>query len=148
MRTLLIACGNTLRGDDGVADEALRLAQLPADCEMRAVHQLTPELAEEIARFRRVVFVDADARSVRLTIEPVGATVARSPLTHVSTPAEIVALATALFGFTGEALVCRIPARDFSPGPSRSPWAGVVARALVPAASALLPTLVVPESDE
>jgi hydrogenase maturation protease len=123
MPTLLIACGNTLRRDDGVAAEVLRLAGPTSDCETLAVQQLTPELAEQIARFERVVFLDADAVSTRLTIEPVSDTMTRSPLTHASTPAEIVALSTALFGFTGEALLCRIPAREFSPGDDLSPCA-------------------------
>lgn len=128
MRTLLIACGNPLRRDDGVAPEVLRLIASTPDRELRAVQQLTPELAEEIARFDRVVFLDADAGSARLTIEPLGATMPRSPLTHVSTPAEIIALSRALFGFVGEALLCRIPAREFSPGENLSPYALQFAR--------------------
>jgi Ni,Fe-hydrogenase maturation factor len=120
MRTLLIACGNPLRRDDGAASEALRhLAQAPNRV-LRSVRQLTPELAEEAARFDRVVFLDADAGAARVTIEHLGpgfgrgASLPRSPLTHFATPAEIVALSRGLFGFAGEALLCRIPARDFS----------------------------------
>ena len=68
MKTLFIACGNPMRRDDGVASEALRrLAQTP-DRESRSVHQLTPELAAEAARFDRVVFLDADIRAARVTI--------------------------------------------------------------------------------
>lgn len=117
MRTLLIACGNPLRCDDGVGPEALRLIAPAPDREFRAVQQLTPECAEEISCFDRVIFLDADADAAHThaVIEPLSAAPSRSPLTHASTPAEIVALSKALFGFTGEALVCRIPARDFSP---------------------------------
>lgn len=118
MRTLLIACGNPLRCDDGVGPEALRLIAPAPDREFRAVQQLTPECAEEISGFDRVIFLDADADATHnlthAAIEPVSAIPSRSPLTHASTPAEIVALSKALFGFTGEALVCRIPAHDFS----------------------------------
>jgi Ni,Fe-hydrogenase maturation factor len=80
------------------------------------VQQLTPECAEEISGFDRVIFLDADAAHnlTHAAIQPVSAMPSRSPLTHASTPAEIVALSKALFGFTGEALVCRIPAHDFS----------------------------------
>jgi len=84
------------------------------------VQQLTPELAEEICRFERVVFLDADAAPMRPAIEPLGAWAQRSPLSHVATPAEIIALARALFGFTGEALLCRIPVRDFRFGDNLS----------------------------
>jgi len=119
-RTLLIACGNPLRRDDGLASEALRfLAQAP-DRELRPVRQLTPELAEEAARFDRVVFLDADTSASRVTIEKLDVSM-RSALTHFTTPAEIVALARGLFGFAGEALLCRIPARDFSPGEAPNP---------------------------
>jgi len=113
MRSLFISCGNTLRCDDGVAHEVLQLLPAAAQREVRSVQQLTPELAEEIAGFELVVFLDADAASLRPAIEPIGAWAPRSPLTHVATPAEIVALSRALFGFTGKALICRIPARNF-----------------------------------
>lgn len=118
--TLLIACGNPLRGDDGVAHEVLRIIASSPSRELRSVQQLVPELAEDIAGFGRVVFLDADARSLRPAIEPVGAVVPDSPLTHTAEPGQIVALSRALFGFQGEAHVCRIPARDFSHGESLS----------------------------
>jgi Ni,Fe-hydrogenase maturation factor len=119
--TLLIACGNPLRGDDGVAHEVLRRVGDGIGRELRFVHQLVPELAEEIAGFARVVFVDADVASVSPVIEAVCVTIAGSPLTHAAIPAEIVALARGLFGFEGEAFVCRIPAHDFSVGQGLSP---------------------------
>ena len=124
MRTLILACGNPLRGDDGVAHAVLRLIEPSPHCALRSVHQLTPELAEEIARFSRVVFLDADAGSKALAIEPLHAFRPRSPLTHAASPEEVVALARALFGFAGEAFLCRIPAHDFTPG--GSPAAGVL----------------------
>jgi hydrogenase maturation protease len=116
MRTLLIACGNPLRGDDGVALAALDLIPAAPGLVTLSVQQLAPELAEEIAGFERVVFLDADARASSLAIEPAPEGLTASPLTHSSDPAEVVALSRALFGFAGEALVCRIPVRDFSPG--------------------------------
>ncbi len=108
--------GNPLRGDDGAAAAVLRLIENAPSSELRTVHQLTPELAADLSAFDRVVFLDADARATTLAIEPVPAAIARPTLTHVSAAAEIVALARALFGFTGEALLCRIPAHEFTPG--------------------------------
>ncbi|MGD1070586.1 MAG: hydrogenase maturation protease [Bryobacteraceae bacterium] len=121
MPTLLIACGNTLRRDDGVAHQVLQLLPAASGRVVRSVHQLTPELAQEIACFDLVVFLDADTALLRPAIEPIGALAQRSPLTHAATPAEIVALARTLFGFTGEALLCRIPARDFAFADALSP---------------------------
>lgn len=120
MRTLLLATGNPLRGDDGAAGELLRLIPPASGLETLQLHQLAPETAESIAPFARVVFLDADARAVLPVIEPLPAA-ARSPLTHAVHPGEIVALARSLYGFAGEAYLCRIPARDFSPGCALSP---------------------------
>ncbi len=58
---LVIGYGSDLRGDDAaglLADR--RLARLGFHA--IAVHQLTPELAEQVAAARQVIFLDADAR--------------------------------------------------------------------------------------
>jgi hydrogenase maturation protease len=128
MRTLLVACGNRLRHDDGVAHTALELLGSHAACETRAVLQLTPELAEEIAGFDQVVFLDADPNAVSPHVELLSAQAPVAALTHISHPAEIVALARVLYGFTGDARLCRIPAPDLSPGEGLSPAAKDFAR--------------------
>ena len=121
MRTLLLACGNTLRGDDAAAHAVLGLIPPTNQHATRAVHQLTPELAAEVARYSRVVFIDADAGSKALRIEPLQTGAPRSPLTHAATPEEVVALAGALFGFAGQAFLCRIPAQHFGAGDDPAP---------------------------
>lgn len=121
MRTLLIACGNSLRGDDGVAHRVLEL--LGASAEARSVMQLTPELAAEMAGFDTVVFLDATVGIQTVTIENVPKPTAAATWTHVSRPSEIVALSTALFGFRGRAVECRIPVADFTAGGRLSPVA-------------------------
>jgi hydrogenase maturation protease len=116
MRVLLIAAGNSLRRDDGAAHRVLELlAGLPGS-ETRSMLQFTPELAQETVGFDSVIFIDADATANVVTIEPVERSAGPSVFSHASKPAEIVALARALFGFEGQALVCRIPACDLSPG--------------------------------
>jgi len=121
MRTLLIASGNSLRGDDGVAHRVLQL--LDVKVEARSVMQLTPELAADIAAFDTVVFLDAAVGSETVTIEDVPKPTAPAALTHLSRPSEIVALSAALFGFRGRALECRIPVADFAPGRQLTPLA-------------------------
>jgi hydrogenase maturation protease len=133
MRALVIAIGNALRGDDGVAHHV----QVPASAERRIVHQLTPELAAEIAEYETVVFVDADVRAADARIEPVGQAAAPT-FSHVAQPAEVVALARALFGFQGSAYLCRIPARDFSPGEGLSLRTQELAEHAAPLIAALL----------
>jgi len=114
-RTLLVAIGNSLRRDDGIAHAALRQWSAQ-DAEKLSVIQLTPELAETIANFDTVIFLDADVTANHITIEPVSAKPPLPSLSHASSPAEVAALARSLYGFRGEALVCRIPAADFSFG--------------------------------
>src|ERR1039458_1017163 len=58
--TVVIGCGNELRGDDGVGPyvvRRLRRLGIPAI----GVHQLTPELAGLLAGARGAVFIDAAA---------------------------------------------------------------------------------------
>lgn len=114
-RTLLVAIGNPLRRDDGIAHAALRQWNAQ-DAEKLSVIQLTPELAETIAAFDTVIFLDANVTADRITIEPVSAEPPLPSLSHASSPAEVAALARSLYGFRGEALVCRLPATDFSFG--------------------------------
>ena len=115
MKTLMIACGNPMRRDDGVAHVAITLAANKFDAVVHHVHQLTPELAAQLADFDRVVFVDADVSAGGVAIEPVRPEGAGA-ISHASSPAEIVQLARQLFKFSGEAWVCSIPAQDFSAG--------------------------------
>jgi hydrogenase maturation protease len=112
---LIIAIGNTLRRDDGVGQQVLE-ALGDADVEKRSVLQLTPEIAEEITRYDLIVFVDAHVNAKYPMLLPVKTVLAPFPLTHVSSPAELVAVARALFSFSGQAYVCRVPASDFSEG--------------------------------
>ncbi len=60
-RVLVIAYGNPLRCDDGVAWQAAEeiRRKLPSLAEVVCVHQLAPELAEEISRAGTVIFLDA-----------------------------------------------------------------------------------------
>jgi hydrogenase maturation protease len=128
MRTLLIACGNVLRRDDGIAHAVTRLLRPATDLAIRTVHQLSPELAEEIADFSQVIFVDADRAATYPRIALVSDGAGFPALTHASGPAAIVAFARAVYGFSGEAWMCRIPAPDLSHGEGLSPAAENFAR--------------------
>jgi hydrogenase maturation protease len=64
-RCLLLACGNTLRGDDGVGPWLAAWAEnrFRGEAGFRVVvrQQWTPELAEEVAAAESVLFVDCAA---------------------------------------------------------------------------------------
>jgi len=114
---LCIAIGNPLRGDDGVARRASAL--LPQDEQIRVLEviQLTPELASEIARTDAVIFLDADPSITEVAFEPVESYPTHSTtLTHSIRPSEVLETARRLYGFAGEALLCRIPAWQFETG--------------------------------
>jgi hydrogenase maturation protease len=103
-RALVLACGNSLRGDDGVA---LRIvAQLKKSIRNPATefccqHQWTPELAEPISHSDIVVFVDAALGSLPGSIVCKQLQPSQNPpsdSTHYSSPEFLLLLAEELYG--------------------------------------------------
>jgi hydrogenase maturation protease len=130
--TLILGYGNADRQDDGAAWHVLcAVAQrlgypAPADLEaewpplgdnvdLLFVLQLTPELAETVAQYPRVCFVDAHTGSVPddLHWQPLGARLQPSPLTHHMTPESLLAFAQALYQATPEAVLVSIRGYEF-----------------------------------
>ena len=99
-RCLILACGNTLRGDDGVglwlAAWAERRFANQAEIKIIARQQWTPELAEDVACAESVLFIDCSVDSapgsIKLTpVEP--SACGQGIATHHSGAAELLALA-------------------------------------------------------
>ena len=99
-RCLILACGNTLRGDDGVglwlAEWAEQRFSDQAGVRVIADHQWTPELAEDVARAQSVLFIDCSLASppgaINLTpVEP--ADEGHGNGTHHLDAAQLLALA-------------------------------------------------------
>lgn len=110
---LVIGIGNPTRGDDRAGLEVVRALErrIPWG-HYRSVHQLTPELAEEIAAAREVIFVDASMEARVLTIEPVEAA-SLPDGSHAATPGGLLALAAQVYGtLPARALAVAIPASD------------------------------------
>ena len=123
MKTILVALGNPLRGDDGVARRVIELLG-PTDAETVAAIQATPELADQIAGADRVIFIDADTTPGETRLEALAPpTGSPSPIGHSISPAETVELSRRLFGFQGEAWICRVPVTDCSVGEQLTPAA-------------------------
>jgi hydrogenase maturation protease len=133
MRRLFLAVGNPLRGDDGAAGRVLALLA-PEQGTCLRLHQLTPEVAAELEGIDEVFFMDADPGADSPRIERIGPGRPWLGDSHTGTPASIVHLARRLFGFRGDAYLCRIPARDFSFGEQLS----AAAESQAQAAAALL----------
>jgi len=101
---LILACGNTLRGDDGVGPWLAQWAEdhFPASPNLRILsrQQWTPELAEEITHADSVLFIDCSVDSAPGAIEFVPVHPAAGPqtvATHHSGAAELLALSRDLY---------------------------------------------------
>ena len=101
---LVIGYGNALRTDDGVGPAvAERLADDPrlSGVDVRAAHQLTPELAFDAIGASLLVLVDAaaDLPAGEVTVRRLDAgAVAGDVMTHHLDPAGLVGLARELWG--------------------------------------------------
>jgi hydrogenase maturation protease len=117
---LVIGYGNELRGDDGIGPrvaEYIAAANYPG-VRVRSVCQLMPELAEELAEARMVIFMDALAdpshSAVELTL--VEAEEITDWCTHTADPRTLLALVQAVYGRTPEAWWLTVPGRNFDFG--------------------------------
>jgi len=115
----VVAYGNTLRSDDGVARrlaeelEELALPQIRViSCDL-----LLPELAEAVSRAERVIFVDAEANSTEpVRAQKLLAAESSQLMAHHASAAVILALARDVFGRMPEAWLVTIPGSNFGIG--------------------------------
>jgi hydrogenase maturation protease len=104
VKCLVLACGNPLRGDDGVGILLARFAEEWAaerrtDIKIIARMQWTPELAEDIAAAESVIFIDCavDLKPGEILVREVAADADALPATHHLQPYELLALARDLY---------------------------------------------------
>jgi hydrogenase maturation protease len=123
-RTLIIAIGNTLRGDDGVAQ---RVVEELSDCDQAAdiesVIQLTVELAPKLAEYETVLFVDASVllRPGQWVLEKLDdSTKFESCIGHHFCPQELLNLAATLYDANPRAYMLSIGAKQFDHAESLS----------------------------
>jgi hydrogenase maturation protease len=126
---LVIGCGNPLRGDDAAglrAAEAVAAWAIPG-VRALAVHQLVPELAEQLAAADLAIFVDAcvpaPSASIDALVEAhqlVPASGA-SALGHTGDPRALLGLAVAIYGRCPSAWSIGIQAWSFAFGVGLSP---------------------------
>ena len=99
---LIIGIGNEGREDDGLGWRFLEAIEddLPRGVEIEYRYQLQVEDAELISHFRRVVFVDADARAhdAGYVFEPLAPEASPSYTSHRLAPAAVLDLARSLYG--------------------------------------------------
>ncbi|MFZ7127239.1 MAG: hydrogenase maturation protease [Desulfobacterales bacterium] len=121
-RVLVITCGNPHRGDDGAGWHigGMLTAEPPGEeAGIVTCRQLLPEMAEEVSRCRRVIFVDAglagrpgDISCARIhpdgTVPP--------PWGHDLRPAALLVLSRLVYGACPEAWLCSVTGECFDPG--------------------------------
>jgi hydrogenase maturation protease len=118
MKTLVIGYGNTLRGDDGVGSlvaEQVAAWNLP-EVRSLSVHQLTPELAAEIAQAEVVYFADACMGRSQTSIEPIEPVEITSRIDHLWSPSVLLHFAKTLYDADPVAYQILIPATQFDYG--------------------------------
>ena len=103
-RCLILACGNTLRGDDGIGPWLAQWAEErfggEAGVRVVASQQWTLELVDEVARAASVLFIDcsAEADPGAVGVVEVEAGSAEGVGTHHLGAAELMAVARDLYG--------------------------------------------------
>ena len=121
LHTLIIGIGNPLRSDDGLGWAVAE--QLSQDCDMgcdiHTVYQLTPELAQWMAAVNLIVMIDAshEGEPGELRIRPPSLSAQpRAVGTHYTTPEELAALTTVVYGQCPPVVVVTLTGANFSIG--------------------------------
>jgi hydrogenase maturation protease len=124
---MVIGYGNELRGDDGIGNKianAIESWQL-STVKSLAVHQLTPEIAANLANTNLAIFVDACINSEPLDIQ----ITALLPDTnnaingHIGDPRSLLALTQSLYGHCPSAWLVTVPGFNFEISDRISPLA-------------------------
>jgi len=124
-RILIIAYGNPLRCDDGLAwraAEALSRMNLPPDVAIITRHQLTPELAVQASQAETVLFVDAARSGVpgELATSPLMAQPLSSAFSHECSPAVILGIAREIYRGSPRAITISLCGECFDYGETLS----------------------------
>lgn len=119
-KILVIAYGNPLRGDDGIAWQAAEALKkkLPASAQVICVHQLTPELAENLSSADHVIFVDAciEGQPGNVRCRPISAVSGEARFSHHLSPGEVLALCNRLYSANPIAFLISISGKSFDHG--------------------------------
>ncbi|MFZ3264813.1 MAG: hydrogenase maturation protease [Terriglobales bacterium] len=131
--TLILGYGNLLRSDDGVGSKAaaaLERELSTPELQVIAAHQITPEMAEPLARSARALFLDAshtgapgEIRCQRICREDVHRDPNSQPanVSHHLSPSALLELAARYFHAEPEAWLLTITGDNFDLGESLSP---------------------------
>jgi hydrogenase maturation protease len=128
MKTVIvIGYGNDLRSDDGIGQliaNTIKSWDLP-NLKSLAVHQLTPELAANLANVNLAIFVDAriNLESEDVQIESIVPTESRIIIGHTADALSLLALCQSLYNHCPPAWLVTVPGINFELGDRISPIA-------------------------
>jgi len=131
---LIVAYGNPLRCDDGVAwrvADALEGKFSASKVEILLLHQLAPEIADFMRNRELVIFIDAacvddihSSRPGEIRVRKLsGEEIRKHPsgqFSHVYSPEKVVALARELYDASPKAMVITVAGENFEHGESLS----------------------------
>ena len=127
VKSLVIGYGNSLRGDDGIGR---KLAQTIAEWQLPGVrsldlHQLTPELAAELAQVELAIFIDACPAKDHdaVTFQAIKPSASINFPSHFSNPQALLSLTQAVYGRCPPAWWVMVPGVNFSLSDRLSPLA-------------------------
>lgn len=143
IRILILAYGNPLRGDDGVAwhaAEELSVKFTAPELEIVCVHQLTPEMAEKVSWADAVIFLDAseDGEPGEVRCKPLVEPFGDVRFSHQLSPVAILALAKQLYGASPTAYSVTLTGQCFDHGDTLSSTAAAALPRLVAEVNALV----------
>jgi hydrogenase maturation protease len=124
---LMLAYGNPLRGDDGLAWRTADLLERKlSPVRILRLHQLTPEIAEDLSRCHAVIFIDAAATGspgeIRVEELALGEKRPAEDLMcfHQFTPSTLMTMASRLYGARPRAFVATLSGQNFDHSESLS----------------------------
>jgi hydrogenase maturation protease len=126
-KVLIIGYGNSLRGDDNVGCHVAQMLNqhYHADPDVRVIgsHQLTPEMAEDIAASEFVLFLDAAAGGPpgKIRTAAVNPTPGPASFAHHLDPALLLAASMELYGSAPPARLLTMVGGTFEFGERLSP---------------------------
>jgi hydrogenase maturation protease len=136
---LIVAYGNPMRCDDGVAwraADALEKNLCGRDVEILRTHQLAPEVTEAVSRSKAVIFIDAalgagNSQPGEVRCSQISLPEGTPHFSHQLSPSAVVALARQLYGASPRSFLVTLTGHCFDHGESLSPVVAAALPALV-----------------
>ncbi|MBD2410210.1 hydrogenase maturation protease [Nostoc calcicola FACHB-389] len=121
---IAIGYGNELRSDDGIGQRVAKALHL-SNVKSLAVHQLTPELAQNLAHADLAIFIDAcfTSQSSQIQVESLSPASFKIIAGHMSDPRSLLALTKAIYGYCPPSWWIKVPGVNFELGYTLSPTA-------------------------